>query len=370
MIADPIRGKGYLEIRPDRESAARYGVSIGDVNDVTETAIGGRIATTTVEGRERHAVRVRYQRDWVRDEEAIRRLPIPVRDNVEPSTELASVGSSGVLVPRGCRLRTRFVPLEDVARVNIVEGPATIKSENGLLRNYVRLNVQGRGVVEFLEAARRAVRDEVELPEGTYIEWTGQFEHALTTARTLLVVIPIVIASIFLILYLTYHDWADACLMLLAVPGTFAGGVLFQWLFGFKFSVAVGVGYIACFGMAASTGMIMLVYLREAVANAGGLEKMTLARSVRQGGHRRGRAPAASQITDRRHDDSGPGTHVVGVGRGSGSHPPHGRTGFRWNFDRRRSHRSLVTRAILSHSPAAAMVMKLQTASRIPADPR
>ena len=98
----------------------------------------------------------------------------------------------------------------------------------------------------------------------------------MATARTLLVVIPIVIASIFLILYLTYHDWADACLMLLAVPGTVAGGVLFQWLFGFKFSVAVAVGYIACFGMAASTGMIMLVYLREAVAKSGGLEKMTL----------------------------------------------------------------------------------------------
>ena len=275
VIADPIRGKGYLEIRPDRERAARYGVSIGDINDVTETAIGGRIATTTVEGRERHAVRVRYQRDWSRDEEAIRRLPIPVHDFVETSNELAVAGGSGNAL-RELPLRIRFVPLEDVAKVNIVEGPATIKSENGLLRNYVRLSVRGRSVVDFLDEARRAVREEVELPEGTYIEWTGQSEHALATARTLLVVIPIVIASIFLILYLTYHDWADACLMLLAVPGTVAGGVLFQWLFGFKFSVAVAVGYIACFGMAASTGMIMLVYLREAVAKSGGLEKMTL----------------------------------------------------------------------------------------------
>ena len=276
VIADPIRGKGYLEIRPLRESAARYGVSIGDINDVTETAIGGRIATTTVEGRERHAVRVRYQRDWVRDEESIRRLPIPVRDYAEQATELASAGGLSDL-PQGLPLRTRSVPLEDVASVKIVEGPATIKSENGLLRNYVRLSVRERGVGDFLEAARSAVRDEVELPEGTYIEWTGQFEHSLATARTLSYVIPIAIVSIFFMLYLTYHDWADAGLMLLAVPGTVAGGVLFQWLFGFKFSVAVAVGYIACFGMAASTGMIMLVYLREAVAKAGGLEKMTLA---------------------------------------------------------------------------------------------
>ena len=278
VVADPIRGKGYLEIHPDRESAARYGVSIGDINDVTETAIGGRIATTTVEGRQRYAVRVRYQRDWVRDEESIRRLPIPVRDSAESSIELASVDglANATNATPGLPLKTRFVPLADVARVDIVEGPATIKSENGLLRNYVRLSLRDRGLREFLDEARQRVREEVELPEGTYIEWTGQFEHALATGRTLLVVIPIVIASIFLILYLTYHDWADTCLMLLAVPGTVAGGVLFQWLFGFKFSVAVAVGYIACFGMAASTGMIMLVYLREAVAKAGGLEAMSL----------------------------------------------------------------------------------------------
>jgi Cu(I)/Ag(I) efflux system membrane protein CusA/SilA len=277
VVADPLRGKGYLEIRPDREKASRYGVSVGDINELVETAIGGKIATTTVEGRERHAVRVRYRRDASRDEEAIRRLPVPVRQLADSASELAIAGSPAA----GAELslatsRRRFVPLEDVATVRVVEGPATIKSENGLLRNYVRLNVRGRSTLEFLEAARRAVADEVVLPEGTYIEWTGQFEHALETARTLFIVVPIVVASIFLILYLTYHDWADACLMLLAVPGTVAGGVLFQWLFGFKYSVAVGVGYIACFGMAAATGMIMLVYLREAVDKAGGLTQMSL----------------------------------------------------------------------------------------------
>jgi Cu(I)/Ag(I) efflux system membrane protein CusA/SilA len=280
VSVEQIRGKGYLEIRPDRERAARNGVSIGDVNDLIETAIGGTIATTTVEGRERHAVRVRYLRDWSRDEEAIRRLPVPVREVVGATAELAvataSSGASGdnvlPLVPHD-----QEIPLEDVATVQIVDGPATIKSQNGLVRNHVLVSVRGRSQLEVVESARRAVAGAVDLPEGTYIEWTGQFEHALETGRTLTIVIPLVIASIFLILYWTYHDWADACLMLLAVPGTVAGGVLFQWLFGFKFSVAVAVGYIACFGMAASTGMIMLVYLREAVEKAGGLEKMTLA---------------------------------------------------------------------------------------------
>jgi Cu(I)/Ag(I) efflux system membrane protein CusA/SilA len=279
--AEPFRGKGYLEIRPDREKAARSGVSVADINDLVETAIGGKIATTTVEGRERHAVRVRYLRDWSRDEEAIRRLPVPTRPLAERTGDLAAAASLPVTaadgtLPLGPR-SIAYVPLDEVASVNVVEGPATIKSENGLLRNYVKLNVRGGDVLEFVAAARRAVADRVDLPEGTYVEWTGLFEHALATGRTLMIVIPIVIAVIFLLLYLTYRDLADACLMLLAVPGTVAGGVLFQWLFGFKFSVAVGVGYIACFGMAAATGMIMLVYLREAVEKAGGLRGMSLA---------------------------------------------------------------------------------------------
>jgi Cu(I)/Ag(I) efflux system membrane protein CusA/SilA len=127
-----------------------------------------------------------------------------------------------------------------------------------------------------VEDGRRAVAANVTLPPGVYAEWTGQFEHEVKAGQTLLLIVPVVLVLIFVILYFTYHDLADAALMLLAVPGAFAGGVLFQWLFGVKFSVTVWVGYIACFGMATSTGIIMLVYLREAVAKAGGLENMTL----------------------------------------------------------------------------------------------
>jgi len=164
-----------------------------------------------------------------------------------------------------------------VAHIQVVEGPATIKSENGLLRNYVRLNVRGRDAAAFVEEARRSVSEKVIMPPGVHLEWTGQFEHEAHARQTLGLIVPVVIVLIFLILYLTYRDWADAGLMLLAVPGAIAGGVFFQWLFGFKFSVTVWVGYIACFGMATSTGTIMLVYLRDAVARAGGLEQMTLA---------------------------------------------------------------------------------------------
>jgi Cu(I)/Ag(I) efflux system membrane protein CusA/SilA len=253
VVADRLRGKGYLRIHPDRDRAARLGVRVDDINELVEAALGGKVATQTVEGRERHAVRVRYSPEWRADEESVRALPVPV------------FGSPG-----------RCVHLSDVADVAIAEGPATIKSENGLLRNYVRLNVRGRDSGEFVEEARRAVAARVSLPPGVYLEWTGQFEHEQRAGNTLRVILPLVIGLIFLVLWLTYHDWADAVLMMLAVPGALAGGIFAQWLFGYKFSVTVWVGYIACFGMATATGIIMLVYLREAIARSGGLEKLTL----------------------------------------------------------------------------------------------
>ena len=253
VVADPVRDKGYLEVAINREKAARHGVSAGDVNDLVETALGGKVVTTTVEGRERHPVRVRYARAWREDEEAVKNLPI--------------VAGS----PPG-----RPIPLSEVADVRIAEGPATIKSENGLLRNYVRLNVRDRDVADFVEEARGTVARELTLPAGVHLEWTGQFEHELRARRTLTLILPLVVGLIFLTLYLTFHDLADAVLVTLAVPGAVAGGVFFQWWFGYKFSVTVWIGYIACFGMATSTGIIMLVYLRQAVARAGGLGKMGL----------------------------------------------------------------------------------------------
>jgi Cu(I)/Ag(I) efflux system membrane protein CusA/SilA len=168
-----------------------------------------------------------------------------------------------------------------------------IKSENGRLRNYVTLNVRGdRDVVGFVEEAQRVVAERVPLPEGVHIEWSGEFEHQVRAARTLRFVFPAVIVLIFVILYLTYKDLADAGLMMLAVPEALAGGAFFQFLFPklvhgwstppMEFSVAVWVGYIACFGMATETGIIMLVYLREAIEKRGGLEKIPSLEELRQ----------------------------------------------------------------------------------------
>ena len=242
---------------PNRERLAELGVDPRDLWSVIETALGGKQIATVISGRERHDVRVRAVRDAARDELAVQQLPVPCRWDEAHAD------------------RVRYVPLSDVADVRITEGPATIKSENGLLRNYVRLNVRGRGTFDFLADAKRAVAEEVQLPAGTSLEWTGQFEHAAETARTLLFITPVVIGLILWILWLTYRDWADAGLMLLAVPGAIAGGVFFQWLFGYRWSVPVAVGYLACFGMATSTGIIMLVYLREALEKRGPLSSLT-----------------------------------------------------------------------------------------------
>jgi Cu(I)/Ag(I) efflux system membrane protein CusA/SilA len=185
------------------------------------------------------------------DEESARLLPVP-RDGGRPP-----------------------VPLGAVADVRIVEGPAAIRGENGLLRNYVRLNVRGRDTTEVVEEGRRAVAAAVDLPAGVHVEWTGRFEHVVRARQTLLVIVPVAVGLIALLLYFTFRDLGDALLILLAVPGALAGGLIAQGIVGAKFSVTVWVGYVACFGMATATGVVMLVYLRDAVARAGDFATLT-----------------------------------------------------------------------------------------------
>jgi Cu(I)/Ag(I) efflux system membrane protein CusA/SilA len=291
-------GKDYLDITIDRERAARYGVSVQDVQTEIETALGGRVVTSTVEGRERYAVRVRYARAQREDEEAIKRLLIPgglsaKREDgrmVGDATFRPDVhGGVAEHVAKGKRL----IPLTAVADVKITEGPSVIKSENGRLLNYVTLNVRGRDSVGFVEEARREVNQKVALPEGVHVEWAGEFEHQERASRTLLWAFPAVLVVIFVLLYLTYSDLIDAGLMMLALPEALAGGAFFLFLFPklqdwswsaapVEFSVAVWVGFIACFGMAAETGIIMLVYLREAIEKRGGLENIKSEEELKQ----------------------------------------------------------------------------------------
>jgi Cu/Ag efflux pump CusA len=311
-IAAPIMGKGYVQIDIDREQAARYGISIEDIQNEIEVAMAGRAVTYTVEKRDRFPVRIRYARSDRKDEESIRRLLIsangmstpasganaggmpstPAAPSADMAQSTADAEAAHGAAPAHASQGSPLIPLGAVATVRIVEGPAMIKSENGRLLNYVTLNVRGRDIVGFVDEAQRVVAQKVQLPEGVHIEWSGEFEHQVRAARTLRFVFPAVIVLIFIILYMTYNDLADAGLMMLAVPEALAGGAFFMYLFpkimqGWEtppmdFSVAVWVGFIACFGMATETGIIMLVYLREAIEKRGGLENIKSLEELRQ----------------------------------------------------------------------------------------
>lgn len=277
VFADQIVGRSYLQFDIDREKAARYGVNVSEIQEAIEVAMGGKTITTTVEGRQRFPVRVRYARDFWQTEDALRRILVTGRRGAAPAPSaapaMAAAPASGAdRDPGGMSTGEVYqIPITEVADVKVVEGPSVIKSENGMLRAYVQLNVRDRDVVGFVEEARAAVAEKVKLPPGFFIEWSGQYEHQVRARKTLQVVFPMVILLIFVILLMTFNDVRDALLILLAVPGALAGGVLFQSLFGFNFSVAVWVGYIACFGMATQTGIVMLVYLRDAIHRRGGL---------------------------------------------------------------------------------------------------
>ncbi len=300
VVAAPVMGKGYLQIDVDLAKAARYGVTVEEIKNTVEMALGGQMITQTVEGRERFPVRLRYARSQREDEEAVRRLLVTGGMNNSAKGDDAMAGPGTVSDPKhqaaavhaGKEGKPLQVPLAEVADVYLVEGPAMMKSENSQLLNYVTLNVRGRDMVGFVEEAQRTVAEKVRIPEGVHIEWSGEFEHQVRAAHTLRFVFPAAIALIFIILYLTYKDLADAGLMMLAVPEALAGGAFFQFLFPkllhgwsappLDFSVAVWVGYIACFGMATETGIIMLVYLREAIDKRGGLEKIESLEELRQ----------------------------------------------------------------------------------------
>lgn len=269
VFPDQIVGRSYLQIDIDRERAARYGVNVADIQDAIEVAVGGKTITLTVEGRARFPVRVRYARDFWQTEQALRRILVTGRRGAAP----AAPGEMGA-APMSDGGASVQIPITEVADIKVLEGPSVIKSENGMLRSYVQLNVRDRDIVGFVEEARQAIASQVKLPPGFFLEWSGQFEHQVRARKTLQIIFPLVVLLMFVILYVTFNDVADALLIMLAVPGALIGGVIFQSLFGFNFSVAVWIGYIACFGEATQTGIVMLVYLHEGIKSHGGLQNI------------------------------------------------------------------------------------------------
>jgi Cu(I)/Ag(I) efflux system membrane protein CusA/SilA len=263
VYPEQVTGAPYLDIRVDRDAAARYGITVGAIQDVIETAIGETNLTLTIEGRQRFPVRVRYAAEY--------------RASPEALASVLVTGAGGAQVPLG-----------QVAQFRQVSGPAMIVSENGLLVVTVLLNVRGRDVGSFVDQARKVVAETVRLPKGSYIEWTGQYENEVRAHQRLKIVVPVVLLVIFLLLYMTYGSLEDAAQVLLAVPFGLAGGIYLLYALGYNFSVAVWVGFIALFGTAVQTAVVMVIYLDEAVARkreelGGALTRSALLDAVKEG---------------------------------------------------------------------------------------
>jgi copper/silver efflux system protein len=250
-------GKPYLEITPDREALRRYGLRVSDIFEYVETGLGGSVATTTLKGRERWPIQVRLDR--------------ADRDDLE------KIGDLLIATPSG-----PYVPLRQVAAVKRVIGASEIQSENGRLRVFVQANVQDRDLGGFVDEIKAKVSRDVHLDPGMTVEYSGQYEHQIRAKQTLLYVFPAVLGIIFILLVMTFRSVSEAAHVILAVPFALTGGVILQAILGFNFSVAVWIGYIALFGTAIQTGVVMVVYLNESVEAAIAAKRRALSASGSQ----------------------------------------------------------------------------------------
>ena len=243
-FAERITGGYYLEIEPDRAALARYGLAVGDFQDVVATALGGEMVTTTVEGRERFGVSVRYPRELRSDPQGVAR---------------------SVLVPT---MDGAMIPLGQLAKVQVAKGSPGIRTENALLSAYIYVDIRDRDIGTYVAEARKAVNANVEFPPGYYIAWSGQFEYMERAAERLKFVVPVTLLLIFLLLYLNFRRMTETLIVMLSVPFALVGGIWLMWWLGYNVSVAAAVGFIALAGVAAETGVVMLIYLDHAWAAA------------------------------------------------------------------------------------------------------
>ena len=238
--AERVIGGYYLNIDPDRPQLARYGLMVGDLQNLIAMALGAEPVTTTVEGRERYTVSIRYPRDYRSDPQAI---------------------ATQVLVPM---TDGGTVPLGQIAKVSLAQGPSSIRTENAQLAAYVFVDLRDRDLGSYVAEAQKAVATRVKMPPGYYITWSGQFEYLERAKARLQMVVPVTVLIIFLLLYLNFRRVAEALIVMLSVPFALVGGLWLMWWLGFNLSVAVAVGFIALAGVAAETGVVMLIYLDSA----------------------------------------------------------------------------------------------------------
>jgi Cu(I)/Ag(I) efflux system membrane protein CusA/SilA len=297
LLAERILGAAYLEIEVDREKTAHYGLNVSDVQNAIELAIGGRVATKTIEGRRRFDVLVRYNRESRESIDAMRDILIPIANTsggamAAPSgvgndsgmggsgmggdnsmdggmggatVQAATVVSSGG-ISSGIAATTQgpvYVPLGEVAQFHIVDGPSMISSEDGMPVLIIQMNSRDRDVVSFVNDANAVIKDKVELPPGYSYRWAGQYENQQRAKTRLAMVIPVVFLLMTFLLYMAFKSWSDAVLILLNIPFSLVGGIVAMLLTGTYFTVAAAVGYIALGGIALENGVIMVTYIKQ-----------------------------------------------------------------------------------------------------------
>ncbi|MES2648123.1 MAG: efflux RND transporter permease subunit [Bacteroidota bacterium] len=241
LYVEPITGGKYIDIDIKRDEIGRYGLSIDDVNTTIESALGGMKLTTTIEGRQRFSVNARYGQDFRNNLSALKRLQVQTMD----------------FGP---------VPLEAVADIKLSDGPPMINSENAMLRGTVLFNVRERDLGSTVKEAQQRLNQMIaKSPKGYFIEWSGQWENQIRANRTLKTIMPVVLVIIFMVLYFTYHSFKEALVTMITVPFALIGGVFMVYFYGINLSVAVAVGFIALFGMAIETAMLMTIYLNESM---------------------------------------------------------------------------------------------------------
>ena len=240
-MSTPITGGKYLTIDVNREALGRYGLSINDVNMIVESAIGGSPIAQTIEGRQRFSINARLAQDYRNSIEQLKRIPI----------KTPALGT---------------IPLSSVAAIKFEDGPPMITSENAMLRGAVLFNVRDRDLGSTVKEAIETLNTTMGmLPNGYYIEWSGQYENLIRGERTLMIILPVVLLIIFISLYLAFKSIREAFFSLITVPFALIGGAYMVYFYGVNLSVAVAVGFIALFGIAVETGVIMVIYLNDAM---------------------------------------------------------------------------------------------------------
>jgi Cu(I)/Ag(I) efflux system membrane protein CusA/SilA len=255
VYAERVAGGYFTDIKINREAIARYGLTVAEVQEVIQSALGGMNITRTVEGRERYPVNIRYPRELRDDVERIKRILVPVRGGSASGMQSMG-GSSAPLI---------HVPLGQLAEINHTTGPSMIRDEDAMLTGYVYVDVTGRDIGGYVEEAKRVIQEKLKLPIGYSLSWSGQYEFQVRAKERLKILMPIVFFVIFILLYMTFRSISESIILMVAVLYAMTGGVILQSLLGYNFSVAVWVGYIALYGIAVETGVVMIIYLHEAL---------------------------------------------------------------------------------------------------------